>query len=374
MYKRLGNFINLVDKKNEDQSVIRLRGVSTTKQLIESVTSIEDVDISKYKVVENGQFVYSADTSRRGDKIALAFNDKEDCIVSSIYKVFEVSDKNKLLPEFLFLFFNREEFDRYARFNSWGSARETFDWEDMCDTKIPMLSIDDQKKYVDIYQGIKRNKKVYKASLDDLQLICNTYIQDLINNTNLKPLGDYIQPVDERNENDTIDNLLGISVEKKFIPSKSNKKNLNLKKYKVIRPRQFGYVTVTSRNGEKISIAILDGEPGLLSSTYVVFEVSDYKKLLPEFLFLFFQREEFDRYARFNSWGSARETFDWDEMCRVKIPVPRIEVQEAIVTIYHTLQTRKRINNQLNDMMKPLCPVLMKGVVEELEEKETEMT
>lgn len=111
-------------------------------------------------------------------------------------------------------------------------------------------------------------------------------------------------------------------------------------------------------------LLIIKSVPAIISPAYQVFEVKDHKRLLPEFLFLFFQRDEFDRYARFNSWGSARETFDWDEMCRVKIPVPRIEVQEAIVTIYHTLQTRKRINNQLKDMIKPLSSVLMKGVAE----------
>ncbi|MEA3273351.1 MAG: restriction endonuclease subunit S, partial [Patescibacteria group bacterium] len=138
---------------------------------------------------------------------------------------------------------------------------------------------------------------------------------------------------------------------------------------KVVHPRQFGYVTVTSRNGQKISIAILDGDAGLVSSTYIVFKVKDDSVLLPEYLYLFFQRSEFDRYARFNSWGSARETFDWAEMCRVQLPIPSIEKQKAILTIYHTLETRKRINQQLKDSIKPLCPVLMRGVVEELSKK-----
>jgi hypothetical protein len=96
-------------------------------------------------------------------------------------------------------------------------------------------------------------------------------------------------------------------------------------------------------------------------------EVKDFDELLPEYLYLYFQRTEFDRYARFNSWGSARETFDWADMCDVKLPISSIEKQEAIVTIYHTLETRKRINEQLKESIKPLCPVLMKGVVESME-------
>ena len=120
----------------------------------------------------------------------------------------------------------------------------------------------------------------------------------------------------------------------------------------------------TSRNGGKISIALLEGKPGLVSSTYIVFEVKDKSELLPEFLYMFFQREEFDRYARFNSWGSARETFDWADMCNIKIPIPDIKIQESIVTIHHTLKTRKRLNKELKAKIKPLCPVLMRGVVE----------
>lgn len=109
----------------------------------------------------------------------------------------------------------------------------------------------------------------------------------------------------------------------------------------------------------------------MVSSTYTVFEVKDFNELLPEYLFLFFKRTEFDRYARFHSWGSARETFDWNDMCNVKLPIPDIKIQEAIVTIYHTLEARKRINEQLKASIKPICPVLMKGVVESLELEKT---
>jgi type I restriction enzyme S subunit len=330
------------------------------------VANMTRVSLHNYKIVGKNQFVYVTDTSRRAEKIGLALNDSEPCIVSSIYTIFEVKDKEELIPEYLFIWFNRSEFDRYTRFNSWGSARETFNWEDMCDVRLPIPNIDEQKKYVTLYKGLINNQKVYKNSLDDLQLICDTYIEDLIKTEEPKLLGEYIQQSDERNNDLKIDNLLGISVNKIFIPTKSKKERLNLSNYKIVRPRQFGYVSVTSRNGEKISIAILDEEAGLISSTYTVFEVSNTEELLPEYLYLFFQRTEFDRYARFNSWGSARETFDWAEMCNVKLPIPDIKIQEAIVTIYHTLETRKRINEQLKASIKPLCPVLMRGVIEEM--------
>jgi len=367
-YKPIGKYIQLVDNRNKDLAVNNLLGVSIQKKFIPSIANTTGTDMSNYRIIERNQFAYSPVTSRNGEKITIALlKEKERAILSPAYTVFEVIDENKIIPEYLFIWFNRPEFDRYARFHSWGSARETFTWEDLCNVKIPIPHIDAQRKYVNLYKGLLNNQKTYQNSLNDLQLICDTYIEDLIKTQEPKTLGTYIQQSDERNTDLEIDNLLGISVNKVFMPSKANKTGLNLSNYKMVRERQFGYVSVTSRNGEKISISLLEGEAGIVSSTYTVFEVIDKTVLLPEYLFLFFKRSEFDRYARFNSWGSARETFDWDEMCRVQLPIPDIKVQEAIVTIYHTLETRKRINEQLKDSIKPLCPVLMRGVVENIE-------
>jgi type I restriction enzyme S subunit len=207
--------------------------------------------------------------------------------------------------------------------------------------------------------------------LEDLQLICDTYIEDLIKNETPKTLGDYIQQSDERNSDLKVSFLQGVSTSKVLINSKANTSGVSFHNYKIVRNGQFVYVADTSRRGEKIALAMNSSEDCIVSSIYTVFEVKDAQVLLPEYLYLFFQRTEFDRYARFNSWGSARETFDWADMCNVKLPIPDIKIQEAIVTIYHTLETRKRINEQLKESIKPLCPVLMKGVVEEMKSLES---
>ena len=367
-YKRLVDYIQLVDQRNKDLAVTNLLGINIFKNYMPSVANQTNLDFSKYKVVSKGQFATNLMHVNRDEVLPVAlFTDEKPALVSPAYKTFEVIDENKLLPEFLMMEFQRPEFDRKAWTYCDSSVRGGLEWDRLCDMEIPIPDIETQSKYVALYNGLLNNQKVYENSLDDLQLICDTYIEDLIKTEEPKLLGDYIQQSDERNNDLIIDNLLGISVNKIFIPTKSKKERLNLSNYKVVRPRQFGYVSVTSRNGEKISIAILDGEAGLVSSTYTVFEVKDNKELLPEYLYLFFQRTEFDRYARFHSWGSARETFDWAEMCNVKLPIPDIKIQEAIVTIYHTLETRKKINAQLKDSIKPLCPVLMRGVVEEME-------
>lgn len=367
-YKRIGNYIQIVNNRNKDLITTNLKGVNIFKNFMPSVANTSGLDLSKYKLITKGQFATNLMHVNRDEVLPVAlYQSDEPAIVSPAYITFEVKDENELLPEYLMMEFQRPEFDRRAWTYCDSSVRGGLDWERLCDIEIPIPNIDEQRKFVALYNGLMTNQKVYQNSLDDLQLICDTYIENLIKTEEPKTLGDYIEQSDERNNDLKIDNLIGISVNKVFMETKSNKERLDLSNYKIVRPREFGYVSVTSRNGEKISIAILDGEAGLVSSTYTVFRVKDTSFLLPEYLFLFFKRTEFDRYARFNSWGSARETFDWVDMCNVKLPIPDITVQEAIVTIYHTLETRKRINEQLKNTIKPLCPVLMRGVVESVE-------
>ncbi|MES2376319.1 MAG: restriction endonuclease subunit S [Bacteroidota bacterium] len=373
-YSRLGDYIKLVDKRNVQFKINTLLGINITKNFMSSVANVSESDLSNYKIIEKGQFAYSAMQVGRDETIRVAlYTENKPAIISPAYLVFEVINNEEVHPEYLMMWFQRAESDRYGWFISDSSVRASLEWERFCDIQLPIPRPEIQKKYVDVYRGLMSNQATYESSLKDLQLICDTYIEDLLKKGTEELLGKYIQQSDERNSNLKINNLLGISVNKKFIQSNSKQTSLDLASYKVVKNRQFGYVTVTSRNGEKISIAILDGEQGLVSSTYIVFEVIDTSVLLPEFLYLWFQRTEFDRYARFHSWGSARETFDWADMCNVKIPLPDLKVQEAIVTIYHTLQTRKRINSQLIDMIKPLCPILIKGLTNEINETPKEL-
>lgn len=162
-------------------------------------------------------------------------------------------------------------------------------------------------------------------------------------------LGKYITPVDERNRDLSITNLLGVSIEKRFIPSIANIVGTDLSNYKIVRTGQFAYGPVTSRNGEKISIALLDGEDCIISSSYSVFMITDTSKLDPEYLMLWFKRPEFDRYARYKSHGSVREIFDWDEMCDVELPIPALEKQLEIVKAYRAITERIELKRKIND-------------------------
>ena len=174
-----------------------------------------------------------------------------------------------------------------------------------------------------------------------------------------KVLGDYIRLVDQRNRDLSVTNLLGVSIEKRFIPSIANIVGTDLSSYKIVRTGQFAYGPVTSRNGEKISIAYLDGDDCIISSSYTVFEVMKKDELDSEYLMLWFSRPEFDRYARYKSHGSVREIFDWNEMCMVELPVPAIEEQRKIVKAYKAITDRIALKKQINDNLAAQCSCIM---------------
>jgi len=302
-YKRLGDYIKLVDNRNKDLSNKNLLGINITKNFMPSVANTSGVDLSKYKIISKGQFATNIMHVGRDERLPIGLYEfDEPAIISPAYMIFEVIDENELLPEFLMMEFQRPEFDRLAWYYCDSSIRGGLEWDRFCEMKLPIPEINDQRKFVALYDGLLANQKTYDKSLSDLQLICDTFIEDLMKNDKPKILGEYIEQSDERNNDLQIDNLLGISVNKIFIETRSQKESLDLSNYKIVRPREFGYVSVTSRNGGKISIALLNEEPGLVSSTYIVFRVKDIKVILPEYLFLWFSRPEFDRYARFHSW------------------------------------------------------------------------
>lgn len=286
----------------------------------------------------------------------------DKAICSSLYEIFYVSKPEELLPEYLSLFLKRDEFARFCWFDAIGSARNYFRVANMQDIEIPLPSIEVQRELVDTYNGLKALAEQNEALIPRLSAACHAYIVDCRTKYPSVPLGEYIEPSDERNSDGKylLEDVIGISNEKSLISTKADMKDVSLTPYKLFKPTEFCYVTVTSRNGGKISLALNSTEQTkIVSSSYIVFRSKDYDKLLPEYLFLLFNRQEFDRYSRFNSWGSARETFDWTEMTRVQIPLPSIEVQQAIVDVYHCMERTKQIASQAREKLKTLCQALV---------------
>ena len=361
---KLGDLIEVVDERNSTNlfNADSVVGLGTQKQIINTKADLNGVNLSTYKLFPSKTFAYVPDTSRRGDKMSLAYNsDEKIYLVSSISIVFKVMREDILLSDYLFMYFNRPEFDRYARFHSWGSARETFSWSEMCNVEINLPSLEIQKKFV------AANQKNYECGLDDLKLVCDGYIEDLRKKFPCEKIGSYIELSDERNSDDiyNVDDVRGISIDKKFIETKADMSDVSLTSYLLIEPENFAFVPVTSRNGGKISIAINNSTKTFIcSSSYTVFSVKK-ERLLPRYLMLWLSRSEFDRYARFHSWGSARENFSFNDICQVEIPIPDMETQKSIASIYEVYQSRKKILEQLKAQIKNICPILVKGSLDE---------
>ena len=368
---KLGELIILTDERNSmgRYSIEDVKGISTEKIFIDTKANMDGVNLDSYKAVNFRDFAYVPDTSRRGDKIALAFNDRpQSILISSIYTTFKCKRLDLLVPEFLYMFFNRPEFDRYSRFNSWGSARETFSWEDFCDIDITLPSIEQQRKYVQVYLALQNNLAAYQSKVDELKLVCDGYLDKLKAENEKLKIGEFIEQYDKRNVDDRLklNSVKGISTEKFFIDTKADMNGVSLTSYKVVEANTFVYVPDTSRRGDKMAIAMNRGEePVLVSSIYTTFKSKDTSKLLPEYLFMFFDRPEFDRYARFNSWGSAREVFTMEDMNDVEIPIPDISLQREIANIHKCYIERQRIAESLKEQLKNICPVLIRGSLTE---------
>ena len=366
---RLGDYIERSTANNNDLTYGNeyIVGVSSQGVFTEPKGNTDGVDLQPYKIVNNGAFVYTPTRINLG---SIAYRTQGLCLVSHLYIVFYLSDEGKKLinPTWLYMYLRRKEFGREIDFRLFGSARPEFSFSDICETIIPLPDIETQNKYVTIYNAMLSNQQSYEFGLEELKLICDGYIEELRMKIPGEKIGEYLELVDSTNSDlrYSLNDVRGISIEKKFIETKANMEGVSLAPYLVIQPGEFGYAPVTSRNGGKISVALNDSDDSYIcSSSYVVFKSKNVEELWPQYLMLFFSRTEFDRYARFNSWGSARETFDWDEMCNVKIPIPEISVQKAIAEMFTVFNMRKQISEQLKAQIKDICPILIKGSIKE---------
>lgn len=359
---KIGDLITTVDERN----TIGIRdfyGININKEFMPTVANTEGLDERKYKVVRKNRFVYSGKQTGRDECIRISMYTKDKPIlVSPAYVTFEVTALSTVLPLYFFLRFLTKEKDRYGAFCSDGSIRSNLDWEVFCDMNIELPSIEIQQKYVDVYNAMLANQQSYEHGLDDLKLTCDAYIEELRRKTPCEKIGKYLSECNERNNVGlTVNNVRGIATSKEFIDTKANMDGVSLSNYKMIHPNEIAYISDTSRRGDKISLAMNSSdEMYLVSSISTVFRTNK-EHLLPEYLFLFYSRTEFDRYARFNSWGSARETFNWNDMCDVKIPIPDITIQKSIAEMYMVYNKRKKINEQLKVQIKNICPILIKG-------------
>ena len=362
---KLGDLIQPIDVRNNSNLGIEyVRGISTGKEFIDTKANLDGVSLNSYKIVKHNDFAYVSDTSRRGDKIAIAYNNNnQNLLISSIYTVFRVKKENLLIPYYLFIYFNRPEFDRYSRYNSWGSARETFSWDDFCDIDIELPSISIQQKYVDIYNAMLANQKSYEHGLDDLKLVCDAYIENLRREIPCEAIGPYIEEKKKKNDNNMITLFQGVNVDHVFTDPKRIAENSE--NGSVVRTGQFAFNKVMKAHNTKLPIALREGPDCVVSNSYQVFEVCDKDKLLPKYLLLWMNRSETQRYAGFISVGTTRDIFSFSDMKQIAIPIPSKKLQQCIIDIFSCYQARCLINDKLKSQIKDICPILIKGSIEE---------
>lgn len=362
---KLGKYIELFSQRCNIPNLTndQVSGVNKEKEFFEPSNQV-GADTSKYKIVPPNYFACNLMHVGRDVVLPIAYNHSgKNKIVSPAYSVFRFIENDELLSDYFFIYLKSTERDRYFWFNTDGSVRDGMSWEDFIDVEIELPSIEIQRKYVEIYKGMLANQASYERGLDDLKLVCEGYIEDLKNHYIQVPISEIGWLSDERNDGEKCKNVKGLTVYKKFIDTKADMDGVSLTNYKIVEIGDIGYVPTTNRNGDKIACG-LASEKCIISSTYEVLKV-DKKKCYPEYLFLWFTRAEMDRFARYNSWGSAREVIEWGALGSYKIPLPPIEIQKSIADIYKVYIERKQINEQLKQQIKNLCPILIRGAVEE---------
>lgn len=365
---KLGDLIELCDERNHDEQFFleSVRGISIQKCFIETKADMDGVSLKPYILVKPDSFAYVTVTSRNGEKITIAHNTSDSTfIVSSSYIVFKIKKTKLVLSDYLFMYFNRPEFDRYARFNSWGSARETFDWSEMCDIGIELPDIAVQQKYVDIYKAMLANQQCYERGLEDLKNAVLAEIETIKHTANKVPVGQLLREIDVRNQDECIQTIQGINIDKVFMPSVADAASVNLKNYKIVRKGQFAYSSMQTGRDECIRISLYDkNEPIIISPAYSVLEPRS-DNVVSEYIMLWFMRPETDRYGWFASDASIRANLDLDRFYEIEIPLPDIKKQKAIADIYSAFVSRREINEKLKAQIKNICPILIKGSLEE---------
>ena len=367
---RLGDYLKLYREccGIADLTCWDVSGVNKNKEFFEPAKQVGE-DTSNYKIVPPDYFACNLMHIGRDVVLPIALNrTSKNKYVSPAYTVFCLVNEDLILKDYLFMYLNSSEKDRFFWFHCDGSVRDGMDWNVFCDMEIEVPPIEIQQKYVDIYQGMVNNQKAYERGLEDLKLVCDGYF-DAAKKKSSCSLGELIEKVDERNSDLLYldKDVRGINNQKEFSKTKADISTADLSKFKIVRTRQFAYNSRT--DGRDMLVLALNREdyPIIVTFNYNVFAVRQRKSELidADFLYAFFKRAEFDRKVRFNSWGSSQELLSWNNLCNFQVPLPNIKEQKAIAEIINLYTKRKEINEQLKAQIKDICPILIKGSIDE---------
>ncbi len=364
---RLGDYIEKVDLRNAsfDYGLERVRGVNNSKEFIKTKANLDGRNLSKFKVVKSNWFVFNHRTSRNGSKFSIAVNlDNNAVICTEDYVVFKIRESKSasLLPLWLYIYFNRPEFDRYVITNSWGSSTEFFNWEDLCEVELEVPPIGIQRKYVAIYEGLLGNLHAYEQRLDDLKLVCEGFVERLRDNYKPIKIGPYIEEINERNDG-RYHLFQGVNVDCVFAEPKRVANDSN--SGKVVHENEFAFNKVMKANCTKLPIALRKGPTCVISGSYSVFKIVKPDILLSDYLMLWLKRDETQRWAGFVSYGTTRDIFDFNALCELQIPIPEIGIQRAICQILLCANQRKRLYEDAKRIISNICSTLVRGSLQE---------
>lgn len=362
---KIGQLVTVIDERNT-LGIRKFYGINIHKEFMPTAANTEGLDETKYKVVRKNQFVYSGMQTGRDECIRIGMYDSDEPIlISPAYTIFEVTATDVVLPSYFFMKFLSKETDRYGAFCSDGSIRSNLDWEVFCDIELDLPPLSIQQKYVDVYNAMIANQQSYEHGLEDLKLSFEVLIDEYKRKAFKKTVGDILKEVDSRNVDGAITDVQGINIAKQFMPSVANTYDINLSRYKLVQKGQFAFSGMQTGRDECIRISLYTGEePIIISPAYTVLEIKD-DTVLPEYVMMWFSRKEVDRLGWFMSDASIRANLDMERFYEIEIPVPELKVQKAIIEIYDAYNTRKEINEKLKAQIKDICPILIKGSLEE---------
>ena len=361
---RLGDYIerstiNNKDLKYGEELIV---GVNNQGAFTLPKGNVDGVNLKPYKIVDNGAFVYNPTRLELG---SIAYRTEGLCIVSHLYMVFYLNEEGKKIidPMWLYIYFRRDEFCREVTFRNFGSQRPEFNFNDMSEIVIPLPDINVQHKYVKIYNALITNQQCYEYRLEDIKLACDAYIDRLKHSRDGVPIRNYVKQIDNRNEQNRKYTFKGLSMDNYFIDSIADTTELDFSKYKIVASKEFGAVLMKVGRDGRITIARNDSdEDYLISPAYYTFRIMDINS---DYFMACVNRSEFERRGWFSCDTSARGSLSWDEFLNLTIPNADKNEQNIISELHRILLIRMRINDQLKEQIRNICPVLIKGSIEE---------
>lgn len=365
---KIGEFVEPYSQRCGFADLIpdQVSGINIDKEFFEPAKQVGE-DTSNYKVVPPYYFACNLMHVGRDYALPVALNrSNKDKYVSPAYTIFKLKDESVVLKDYFFIMLKSSEKDRYFAFHTDSSIRQGLPWEEFCDIDITLPSIDEQRKYVDVYLALQNNLATYQSKVEELKTVYTGFIENLrrdyVNNHSGKMVrvGDYITKRNEVNSDGKIELEQGINIQKVFItPQRSNS---NLFGRRIVRKGDIAYCT--QLNNANVAVAYREGEDCVVSSVYDIIYVHNPSALLTKYLMLWLVRPEFGRFVYSRSTGSAYEFLSYDDLADYKIPLPDMAIQQDIVNIYDCYIERQRIAAQLKEQLNKLCPILIKGSLE----------